>query len=96
MNEEEKIKKALLKKALGYSADEVVCEYVLDDDGQEKLCKKKVTRKHFAPDISAVKLLLEQHSDEDFDPSKMSDQELLNERERLLNLLKEDKDKNAN
>ena len=95
MNEEEKIKKALLKKALGYSADEVVCEYVLDDDGQEKLCKKKVTRKHFAPDISAVKLLLEQQ-DEDFDPSKLTDQELLNECERLLNLLKEEKDKNAN
>lgn len=95
MNEEEKIKKALLKKALGYKADEIVREYVLDDDGQEKLCRKKVTTKHFAPDISAVKILLEK-LDDNFDPSLLTDQELLDEKERLLNLLKGDNDKNAN
>ena len=43
MNDEDKIRKALLKKALGYSADEVVEEYALDD-GEEKLVKKKVTK----------------------------------------------------
>ena len=32
MEEEERIRKALLKKALGYSADDVVEEYATDDD----------------------------------------------------------------
>ena len=91
MDDEEKIKKALLKKALGYTTNEVVCEYVLDEDGGERLSKKKVTKKHVAPDISAVKVLLESYS-EDLDYSKMTDQELLQERERLLNLLKESKE----
>ena len=40
-----KIQKALLKKALGYNCDEVVEEYVVDDDGNEILTKKKITKK---------------------------------------------------
>lgn len=89
MNEEEKLKKALLKKALGYTADEVVCEYTLDEEGVQKLSKKKVTKKHYAPDISAVKILLENYSNLP-DVYSMTDEELLKERERLLNLLKEE------
>ena len=58
MEDEDKIRKALLKKALGYNADEVIEEYTFDDEGQIKLSKKKVTKKHFSPDISAVKVLL--------------------------------------
>lgn len=88
MNEEKKLKKALLKKALGYTADEVVCEYVLDEDGGEKLSKKKITKKHFAPDIAAVKMLLESYSLPDI--SAMTDQELEEERQRLINKLKEE------
>ncbi len=91
MNEEDKLKKALLKKALGYNADEVVCEYTLDEDGQTKLSKKKVTRKHYAPDITAVKVLLDKYySDFSGDLSKMTDEELEQEKKRLLNLLKEE------
>ena len=91
MDEEIKLKKALLKKALGYNADEVVCEYVLDEDGQAKLSKKKVTRKHYAPDISAVKVLLEQyHGDYANEVLNMTDEELEIEKKRLLNLLKEE------
>ena len=45
MDDESKIKKALLKKALGYIADDVVEEYLLDEDGNIKLSKKKVTKK---------------------------------------------------
>ncbi len=91
MDEEIKLKKALLKKALGYNADEVVCEYVLDEDGQAKLSKKKVTRKHYAPDISAVKVLLEQyHGDYASEVLNMTDEELEIEKKRLLNLLKEE------
>ncbi len=92
MNDEDKIRKALLKKALGYSADEVVEEYSLND-GEEVLVKKKVTKKHYSPDVSAVKILLERYYKTYQDKiSLMSDEELLEEEERLLNLLKEEGD----
>ena len=92
MEEEDKIKKALLKKALGYSASDVVEEYSVED-GKEKLAKKKVTKKHYSPDISAVKVLLERYyktyEDKILD---MSDQELELERARLKKILKGDSD----
>ncbi len=95
MNEEDKLKKALLKKALGYDADEVVCEYVLGDDGESKLSKKKVTKKHYAPDISAVKMMFEKYYSFDYEGIySMSDQELEEEKKRLLNILKEEEDGN--
>ncbi len=88
MEEEDKIKKALLKKALGYNAEEIVTEYSYDD-GEEKLLKKKITTKHYSPDISAVKLLLERYYKTYEDKvSSMSDEELEKEEERLLNLIK--------
>lgn len=89
MDEQDKIKKALLKKALGYNADEVVKEYAYDDEGEAKLLKKKVTKKHFSPDISAVKVLLERyyHTYQE-EISSMSDEQLLSEKEKLIKLLK--------
>ena len=56
---EEKLKKALLKKALGYVAKEQVCEYSVDENGEEVLSKKKVTKKQLSPDLAALKILLE-------------------------------------
>ncbi len=95
MDEEGKLKKALLKKALGYDANEVVCEYVLDEEGQEKLSKKKVTKKHYSPDISAVKMMFERYYGDDYaDIYNMSDEELESERKRLLKILKEEDDGN--
>lgn len=90
MDTQEKLKKALIKKALGYNADEVVCEYVLDDEGEQKLSKKKVTRKHYAPDISAVKMLFERFYGHELDISGMTDEGLEQEKLRLLKMLKEE------
>ena len=91
MDDESKIKKALLKKALGYIADDVVEEFLLDEDGNIKLSKKKVTKKHYPPDIMAIKVLFDKYfktySEE---ISSMSDEELIAERERLLKALKEE------
>ena len=84
-----KIKKALLKKALGYNADEVVKEYAFDEDGGARLLKKKVTKKHYSPDISAVKVLLEKYyRTYQEEISSMSDEDLLSEKERLKKLIK--------
>lgn len=86
----EKVLKALLKKALGYDAEETVSEYVESDDGV-KLVKKKVTKKNVPPDVSAIKMLMEENGEKDV--FAMSDEELIAERNRLLILLKEIQDK---
>lgn len=81
----EKIKGALLERALGYDADEVVEEYGFSE-GEAVLVKRKVTKKRVPPDIQAAKMLL------DGAPplTSLSDEQLQMEKERLLLLLKEE------
>ncbi len=55
-------------------------------DGEYKLVKRKVTTREIPPDIKAVKLLLDGGNYEAF-----SDEELEEEKQRLLKLLKEKK-----
>ncbi len=82
----EEFKKALVKKALGYDATEIVEEYVSGEDGEIKLTKKKVTKKNVPPDMTALKILL----DDSAKPlSQLSDEQLLEEKHRLLLLLQE-------
>lgn len=89
MEDEDKIKKALLKKALGYNADEVIEEYTFDEVGAPVLAKKKVTKKHYSPDISAVKVLLERYyKTYEEEVLAMSDEQLLTEAERIERLIK--------
>ena len=80
-------KNALIKKALGYDAVEVVEEYVSGDEGEIKLTKKKVTKKNVPPDITAIKILIEDNASKSV--LELSDQELESEKQRLLKLLKE-------
>ena len=96
--DEEEIKNALLKRAIGFECDEIVEEYVTDEKGNAVLSKRKVTKKFNPPDVSAVRFLLEQSSLCDDDISNMTDEQLEKEKERLLQLLKEKekKDENAN
>ena len=83
--ENERVRAALEKKALGYDTDEVVEEYGCTD-GEAVLLKRKVTKKAVPPDIQAAKILLERQTS----VQEMSDEELERERLRLLRLLKED------
>ena len=94
MNEEE-IKNALLKKALGYESDEIVEEYTTDENGNSILSKRKITKKFNPPDINALRFLLEQSDLPNYEISKMSDKQLLQEKQRLLQLLKQ-KEKEEN
>ena len=88
-----KLNKALIKRALGYSSKEVVEEFS-SDEGNLVLTKRKVTKKNIPPDITAVKVLLEMYSNsENLDFSNMTDEELLVERDKLLQRLKEDGNK---
>lgn len=54
------------------------------EDGELKLVKKKVTKRDIPPDIKAVKLLMD-------GGEELSDEELEEERQKLLNMLKENK-----
>lgn len=83
----DKIEKSLIKKALGYQYKEVIEEYSIGEDG-EKLSKKKVTTKDVPPDISAVKLLLEElNVSHNIDLDALSDEELKQEIKNALSLL---------
>ena len=95
MTDENRLKKALMRRALGYKVSEVVEEFSIDEQGAQKLSKRKITKKHFAPDITALKLLIEKfYPDTNLQISNMTDEELLEERERILQLLKEEENAN--
>lgn len=85
-SEREDIYKALLKKAMGYTADESVEEFSAEEEGL-RLLKKKVTKKHVPPDVSALRVLLSLGSEKSI--SEMTDEELEREKARLLKLLKD-------
>lgn len=92
-SKQEVLEDALYKRALGYSQDEVVEEYSPQEDGTFKLCKKKVTKKIVSPDIQAAKVLLQHFlTKESLEVSSLSDQELEEEKQRLLKMLEEVKD----
>lgn len=91
----DKFKDALKKKALGYDVDEVVEEYVTDENGEEHLQKRKVTKKHNPPDLGALKVLLDSEN-ADKKLSDLTDAELEKEKQRLLKLLRNKEEKNEN
>ncbi len=84
------VRQALIKKALGYDAKEVVEEYVQNSEGEVQLTKRKVTTKCVPPDIQALKLLLDEDASKPI--IEMTDEELEKEKVRLLKLLNEVKE----
>ena len=95
--DDEQLKEALIKKALGFESDEIVEEYLPDENGNPVLSKRKITKKLNSPDISALKFLLEQSEFSDDEISRMTDAELEAEKDRLLQLLKQkEKEENEN
>lgn len=95
--EKEKIVQALLKKALGYDAEETTEEFVVDEQsGRLKKNKKKISKKHLPPDITAVKTLLGICEDDLKNKyESMSEKELLEEKTRLLKLLLDEEEKQS-
>ena len=81
---EQEIKEAIMKVALGYCLEEVTEEYGVED-GELKLVKRKETKKDIPPDLKAVKLLMDEK-----DYSVLSDEELEQEKQKLLKRLKEE------
>lgn len=81
--QDDQLKDAVRKVALGFSLEEVTEEYGVED-GELRLVKRKETRKDVPPDLKAVKLLLEET-----DYSALTDEQLEAERKRLLKEWKE-------
>lgn len=88
--QEQVIRQALYKKAMGYTSQEIIEEYVTEDNNLV-LSKRKVTSKEIPPDIPAVKTLIELMGVKD-DFSDMSDEDLIKERDKLLQLLQQSKE----
>lgn len=82
---DEGLKDALLKCAVGFNTGEVVEEYAVDGDGL-RLVKRKVTRRDVPPDIKAVKMLL----DGEAGVEELSDEQLEERRQKLIAMLKEE------
>jgi len=92
--DEQELRQALCKRAVGFESDEIIEEYVTDENGQPVLSKRKITKKFNPPDVTALRFLLDQSNLLDDDISKMTDEQLLKEKERLLSLLKEKEKEN--
>lgn len=88
--DENKIRKALLTKALGYTTQEITEEYGYT--GEEfVLQKRKTSTKSYPPDLSALQLLLDKEDKNDNELLKLTDDELEREKQRLLKNLEEKK-----
>ena len=101
-NDKEKILKALVKKAAGYTVTEVVEEYAVAKEdaygdwsedkkrirGDLALVKRKETSKHVPADLSAIKMVLGDIEDTDV-WDKLSDEELAKLRDKYLGELKD-------
>lgn len=86
-NISKKLKAALTKKATGFTADEVVEEYGINPDGEFTLLKRKITKKYYPPDTTAISKAQEL-SEAEGDLENLSEGQLLEEKSRLLAELK--------
>ena len=91
---DDEIRDALYKRAVGFESDEIIEEYSCDENGNPVLAKRKITKKFNAPDISALKFLLEKNDVDESEYENMTDEQLLKEKNRLLQLLKEKENEN--
>ena len=82
---------SLYKKAVGYTVKEVTEEY--GGEGGD-LLKRKVSKKHIPPDITAIKTYIELNKDNN-DLANYSDEQLEQIKQRLISELL-DKEKNEN
>ena len=87
------IKDALMKKALGYEVLEVSEEYGMVGD-KLQVIKKKVNTKTYPPDLEAIEIALNDKPEDDGLYSEYSDDELLEEKTHLVELLKKFKKEN--
>lgn len=77
------IEEVLLKKAVGYTTEEITEEFNKVDDNLV-LNKRKVSTKSYPPDLSALQILLEKFDNDVDEFENYSLEDLRRERKRLL------------
>lgn len=83
------LREALLKRAVGYVTEERIDEFAMDLlTSNLKLIKRRVVQREVPPDVAAAKLLMEVYNADLIE--QMSDDELEQEKQRLLKLLKQE------
>lgn len=85
--------KAMKKLALGMEVEEVVSEYVVED-GKKVLVKQKVNKKTLPPNTDIIKMLYSANQNKEYSLKSLTDEELEEEKKRLLQALKEEEDAN--
>lgn len=79
----DKLIDTILKKAEGFTVEETVTEYAIDEEGNARAVRSKVQNKYMPPDVAAAKTYFELIGQRgEFDD--MTDEELERERVRLL------------
>jgi len=77
---------SLYELAKGCIVKEKTEEFVADVEGNISLKNKKIVRKQLAPDLQAIKVLMDLKIHDDFED--MTDEELENEKQKLLEEIK--------
>lgn len=85
-------KQAIQQLLLGLTTKEETNEYIKDEsDGQLKLIKQRIKTNTIPPSVDIIKLLINKQSLET-DYSNLSNEQLLEEKQKLLKQLKEEDD----
>ena len=89
--------KILKQSILGTTAKETTTEYVLDEETNKmKVVKKKVSEKFMPPNSDIIKLFYQHYFDKTEDYEKLTDEQLILEKQRLLKELEEQSDSGKN
>ncbi|MBO5776510.1 MAG: hypothetical protein J6V83_03410 [Clostridia bacterium] len=88
MHARDRLLESLYKRAEGYSVEETVTEFVYEEDGSKRAVREKTQNKYMPPDVTAAKFYLE-FMDFKSELDNMSDEDLENEKMRLIALLKD-------
>ena len=90
---DEQTLKILKQSILGTTAKETTTEFVLDEETNKmKVVKKKVSEKFMPPNADIIKLFYQHYFGKDEDYEKLTDDELIMEKQRLLKELEEEND----
>lgn len=79
----EKLLESVYRRAEGYTVEEKLIEYVIDEEGNRRAVKEKTQNKHYPPDVAAAKAYIELLEPEG-EFARMTDEELEREKKRLL------------
>ena len=94
---DEQTLKILKQSILGTTTKEVTTEFVLDEETNKmKAVKKKVSEKYLPPNSDVLKIFYQHYFGNDVDYEKLTDDELILEKQRLLKELEEESDSGKN